>query len=737
MIYSTVMHNPLPDLALFAHEFNIDPCYDCCITFYCMAIFGSLNVSQIYIYHMSCPFVLLLMQQKVIIITLLGDYEEALKEGEDDVAYTRVMFLGKEGSGKTSLLDGIMGLPFKKGRDSTSLAESRDVKYEWVEAEGGEGWGVWRERSKEDEVNELAIRSQRVAQINAEAQDGTYYWFTDSEGADELSDSLECTDDSLEGTDDQSGSQDPTFNEAVTTNEIQSISETYKEHTDDICAKARDLEEHMSSKENPDVLHVWDCGGQPIFLDILSVFITMHTFFFLVFDAAEDIHAPCKGSVWRHKGRKIQGRKRNISVIQLLVQWMQLIYALVGSSSSTRNVMLVGTHGDKLREREGVLKLLDSACSEKSFYQIVLKHLIIDNTTSGWKRGEDRGYGVIREEISKFSKTQITRTPLRWISFRSVIMIHNVDSVLDFYHQLGVFLYFRETCPDTVFVDPHWLFQSMCVLLMPQCYNELDLDIPPALQTYVEDYGIMSNDIYEVASKKCGLQADDLIKILDHFDLAKELPTQVVINALRGMTGSKFFFVPCTLKNVIDQDYIHIVFKYLGCVAPGFFIRLAALMARRDNFELHLKSDRGVYRDCIPFKYNRTLEVTIFEPPSIESIHIDVAIHNSLEDTLAHSCFSLCNEIYTLCKENTQRWLPSIDVGLAFKCEECSNESKTYFKHIIIPMENVTKQCIVCESCTRPLSDSKQYNCWLTPAEVCFNVYTNTAGFMHELYGLM
>ena len=710
------------------------------------------------------------IQQKVIIITLLGDYEEALKEGEDDVAYTRVMFLGKEGSGKTSLLDGIMGLPFKKGRDSTSLAESRDVKYEWVEAEGGEGGGVWRERSKEDEVNELAIRSQRVAQINAEAQDETYYWFTDSEGADELSDSLEGTDelkDSLEGTDDQLSSQDPTFNEAATTNEIQSISETYKEHTDDICAKARDLEEHMSAKENPDVLHVWDCGGQPIFLDILSVFITMRTFFFLVFDAAEDIHAPCKESVWRHKGRKIQGRKRNISIIQLLVQWMQLIYALVGSSSSTRNVMLVGTHGDKLREREGVLKLLDSACSEKSFYQIVLKHLIIDNTTSGWKQGEDRGYGVIRDEISKFSKTQTTRTPLRWISFRSVIMkevgskvfilsratvnrigitcnIRNVDSVLDFYHQLGVFLYFRETCPDTVFVDPHWLFQSMCVLLMPQCYNELDLDIPPALQTYVEDYGIMSNDIYQVASKKCGLQADDLIKILDHFDLAKELPTQVVRNALRGMTGSKFFFVPCTLKNVIDQDYkpdsvqaatLHIVFKDLGCVAPGFFIRLAALMARRDNFELHLKSDRGVYRDCIPFKYNRTLEVTIFEPPSIESIHIDVAIHNSLENTLAHSCFSLCNEIYTMCKENTQRWLPSIDVGLAFKCEECSNESKTYFKHM--PMENATKQCIVCESCTRPLSDSKEYRCWLTPAEVCINVYTNYAGILHELYGLM
>ena len=493
-------------------------------------------------------------------MALLGDYEEALKEGEDDVAYTRVMFLGKEGSGKTSLLDGLMGLPFKEERDSTSLAEPRDVKYEWVEVEGGEGGGVWRERSKEDEVSELAIRSQRVAQINAETQDE----FTDSEGSDELSDSLE-------GTDDQLGSQDPTFNEAVTTREIQSISKAYQEHTDDVCTKARELEEHMSSKESPDVLHVWDCGGQPIFLDILSVFITMRTFFFLVFNAAEDIHAPCKESIWRHKGRRIMGRKRNVSVIQLLLQWMQLIYAMVGSSSRMRNIMLVGTHGDKLREREGVLKSLDSACSEKSFYQIVLERLIIDNTTSGRRRDEDRGYGVIREEVAEFSKAFTERTPLRWISFRSVIMkevgskvfvlsrakvdeiattcnIRNVESVLDFYHQLGVFLFFREACPDTVFIDPHWLFQNICVLLMPQCYNELNLNIPPSLQMYLDNYGIMSNDFYQLASQKCGLKTNDLIQILDHFDLAKEMPADQITDVLRGITGNKFVFVPCTFK---------------------------------------------------------------------------------------------------------------------------------------------------------------------------------------------
>ena len=686
---------------------------------------------------MSCLFVLLLIQQKVIIIALLGDYEEALKEGEDDVAYARVMFLGKEGSGKTSLLDGLMGLPFKEGRDSTSLAESRDVKYEWVEIEGGEGGCVWRERSKEDELSELAIRSQRVAQINAEAQDEEHC-LTDSEEADELSDSI---------------------NEAVTTLEVQSISEAYQEHTDDVCAKARELEERMSSKESPDVLHVWDCGGQPIFLDILSVFITMRTFFFLVFNAAEDIHAPCKESVWRHKGRKIQGRKRNISVIQLLVQWMQLIYSIVGSSSSTRNVMLIGTHGDKLREREGVLKSLDSACSEKSFYQIVLKRLIIDNTTSGRKQGEDREYGVIREKISEFSKTQTTRTPLRWISFRSVIMkevgskvfvlsrakvdkiattcnIRNVESVLDFYHQLGVFLFFREACPDTVFIDPHWLFQNICVLLMPQCYNELNLNIPPSLQMYLDKYGIMSNDFYQIASQKCGLKANDLIQILDHFDLVKEMPADQITDVLRGITGTKFFFVPCTLKNIIDRKQrpgrvqaatLHIVFKDIGCVPPGFFIRLAALMAKREKFELHLKSDQGIYRDYIPFKYNKTLQVTIFEPPSIDSVHVDIAIDKKMEKELAPCCSSLRNELYELCKEASGRWLSSIDVNLAFQCEECLKENETCFMYL----SEAADECSVCESCMFSVSDAKEYSCWLPSTEVrCIN-HTCMFLYMH------
>ena len=52
------------------------------------------------------------------------------------MSYARLMFIGKEGSGKSSLLDGLMGKPFEEGKDSTPLVEPRELKSQWMTAEG-------------------------------------------------------------------------------------------------------------------------------------------------------------------------------------------------------------------------------------------------------------------------------------------------------------------------------------------------------------------------------------------------------------------------------------------------------------------------------------------------------------------------------------------------------------------------------------------------------------------------
>ena len=66
-------------------------------------------------------------------------YVEALKDGREPISYVRVMFLGEGESGKSSVLDGLMKKQFTENKDSTMLAETRDISYQFIEAEMGSG----------------------------------------------------------------------------------------------------------------------------------------------------------------------------------------------------------------------------------------------------------------------------------------------------------------------------------------------------------------------------------------------------------------------------------------------------------------------------------------------------------------------------------------------------------------------------------------------------------------------
>ena len=106
----------------------------------------------------------------------------------------------------------------------------------------------------------------------------------------------------------------------------EKASDAHKQCCEEVSSKAQQLEEHMSSNKS-DVLHVWDCGGQPVFLDILSAFITARTMFLLLFDASKNLFCnEVRETGIRVGGSLIPGRKLAISRIQLMIQWMQLIY---------------------------------------------------------------------------------------------------------------------------------------------------------------------------------------------------------------------------------------------------------------------------------------------------------------------------------------------------------------------------------------------------------------------------
>ena len=174
----------------------------------------------------------------------------------------------------------------------------------------------------------------------------------------------------------------------------------------------------------------------------ISAFLTPRTMFLLLFDASVDLNSKYQEK-WHHKGVLKQGRKQNLTHLQLMMQWLQLIHCSLvvkddelqqcpeSKASSCQpalpaypKAMLVGTHGDCITPTQAmeVMESLQSACSSAAFGDLVDDKLLIDNTTAGKGKGkEDPGYRQIRGNIHDFANSLVVDTPLAWVAFRQVV----------------------------------------------------------------------------------------------------------------------------------------------------------------------------------------------------------------------------------------------------------------------------------------------------------------------------
>ena len=249
------------------------------------------------------------------------------------------------------------------------------------------------------------------------------------------------------------------------------------------------VEQANSRPRNPFVpqsevlMHVWDCGGQTVFLDVLPAFLTSRTMFLLFFDARQDLLSKCKASSYK-KGRVLSQSEHSFTTLHLLSQWMASIHAMctknvtayidpnvltTTSESETTHtkevhsecnkgpqssdtihlsqqmkaqhapehnaantipkfprIIPIGTHGDDpdvLGKRVEILDTLRSHCEDKAYTHLLLDGAIVDNTTAGHgEHVEDKGFKYIREMVHQLaSKHLAIRTPVAWVLFRKVL----------------------------------------------------------------------------------------------------------------------------------------------------------------------------------------------------------------------------------------------------------------------------------------------------------------------------
>ena len=141
--------------------------------------------------------------------------------------------------------------------NSTILAETRPVKYT-LGMTGNPSDHQWAEVTEDDEVAEEVQVVMNVTPVEFLLTDSTI-----------------------------SGSE-PIVSQANSTAQLTEVAEHKKKVLDQATAA---MQSHSMINQEV-LLHLWDCGGQPVFLDVLPAFLSSRTLFLLVFNASIGLEAP-------------------------------------------------------------------------------------------------------------------------------------------------------------------------------------------------------------------------------------------------------------------------------------------------------------------------------------------------------------------------------------------------------------------------------------------------------------
>ena len=177
--------------------------------------------------------------------------------------------IGPGGVGKSSLLRGLMNKRLPQNAESTILADTKTLKPQFWAKAGESADGYWAEVTDQDEIKELAGLLQLVAQVKSGRSTG-------SRAAKILSTMAAAIAVPM--------FYPPGFApQRVSSMPDENVSSVKDDVIQDVLQQV--LKHVQSNPENPSVpqsevlMHVWDCGGQPVFLDVLPAFLTSRIIF--------------------------------------------------------------------------------------------------------------------------------------------------------------------------------------------------------------------------------------------------------------------------------------------------------------------------------------------------------------------------------------------------------------------------------------------------------------------------
>ena len=618
------------------------------------------------------------------------------------MAYARVMLVGPGGVGKSSLLRGLMNLPLLQAANSTQLADLITVKpqqepiTQQLMTRTTDKTMPWIKVTEDDEINEIVGLILLVANVEKRVTKSSRFQKFLERAA------------------------------AYATNRIYELDEFRQQISrikNDVVRKvfSRAIEKakinpHAQAPETEIITNVWDCAGQLVYLDILSAFLTPKTIFMLLYDARKNLDDRCI-ILSHHHGQVIDDQEQNMSYLEMLFQWMASIHITLADNTSGTipeypQIITVGTHGDDPHveaHEDKIIKTLSKKCEGKAFTHLIKNKYVVDNSLAGKGNKEDPAFKELRKDVYQFtSQPSVTiATPVAWVLFRKVVQKaaltkpilsceealeiaiscsippESFNSVLKFYHDVAIFLYFDHipSLKDYVIASPQWLIKQLAKVLALEGFEEYHY---PALWNLLREKGILMEPLYTQVWKESGLSDEAIIDLLEKCGLAAPVDTQNEVHSYPG----KEYFVPSALplcsdtksrvptqKGVKEACALHLLFN-TRYVPPGYLIRLVTALSKnkqcrisflhgmfRNQFMLHFAGDELNYIDKITISQH------------ITSVHVNVSRSGQRRPPIPPFS-TTCREIMKIilkCSSEIEQWLPSIKVRTALACTKCSS----------------------------------------------------------------
>jgi GTPase SAR1 family protein len=681
----------------------------------------------------------------------IAAYEEALeKQGSVSVEVTRCLFIGPPAVGKSSLKHLLIHNKSKAVKISTRVMESPDVvrvtSEQYAVEEGSSSWKLLDGKAMIQSVQKSALERKYQSvddSITQEEHQSSESGVSDTQSTNiEKNRSISNTIDQLAITD----------TKPVMKNEkVSKLEEAFAGMFKEISLK------DGITLNNASFIHLLDSGGQPCFLDILPLLLTVPCTYILVFNASQDLNQPLlvKYRADKDSEKILPSSQTGQDLIRRMMSSFHTMAAKHskkmsqfqehGAQSPQLRIHLIGTFKDVLQQSgrledqsKSVTDAIQSLSILPSFNRIIkdpqgrLFHLINNNLTDDPKcSSEELEYiGCLRSSLSQSGSALTLDVPLMWYLLQQVIhtageklmrytelrdfamkyQLNNHPMVVSKQHfasfvelftVLGFFVYFSfPATPDEskwVCTDATFFYSEVSKLLSIQFTKVFNLESRVFKQTGV--IGPSPSSVLEELQISKDMDPEWLFKALVHTDIAGNIDG----------TCQKLF-IPVALPLQDQPPYTTSVsvvcasFKFQSdafttefiSLPQGLYCRVIVKLANRRLWTLLPEEST---RTSVKFLW-RNSHILLME--SADRLEVAVTFHESFlpcDDSMkvVHDyCCSVLNEVKTSMKKVADDIFgeQNPDIGDVVVGFRCPCDDKMPHLAIAVKDKNPSMRCI-------------------------------------------